>query len=122
MRKMKTQLLFTGCMAMMLACIACSEKAEVSTPSPTSPSKLPAGRESFEVRYEESRFLRRPDGFLPANDPPTVSADQATFLQEEDEVLGFVIDGHARAYDVRALSYHHIVNDRIGQTPIAVTY
>jgi hypothetical protein len=28
----------------------------------------------------------------------------------------------ARAYPVRSLSYHHIVNDVIGGVPIAATY
>jgi hypothetical protein len=51
-----------------------------------------------------------------------VSADEATFLQEDDEVFGLVAFGQARAYPVRALCYHHVINDLIKGTPVAVMY
>lgn len=73
-------------------------------------------------RFRESRFFRAHDMFIAADSPQVVSAADAYFLQDDDEVLGFVIDGHARAYSVRMLAYHHVVNDTIGDTPIAVTY
>jgi hypothetical protein len=79
-------------------------------------------KERTEGRYRESRFMRAPDMFISADSPQTVSAEEATFLDDDDEVLGFVIDGEARAYSVRMLCYHHVVNDQIGETPIAVTY
>ncbi len=28
----------------------------------------------------------------------------------------------ARAYPIRSISYHHVVNDRLGGVPIAATY
>lgn len=73
-------------------------------------------------RFRESRFLRVHDGFISADSPKTVAADEATFLRDDDEVVGFVIDGEARAYSVRMLAYHHVVNDQIGKTPLTVTY
>jgi hypothetical protein len=39
-----------------------------------------------------------------------------------DEHLLAVNLGSARAYPIRTLSYHHIVNDYLGGVPIAVTY
>jgi hypothetical protein len=39
-----------------------------------------------------------------------------------DEHLLAVNLGGARAYPIRTLSYHHIVNDYMGGVPIAVTY
>ena len=77
---------------------------------------------SHSVRYAEERFLRSHDQFISADRPALVAAHEVTFLEDDDEVLGFVLDGEARAYDVRALCYHHVVNDFIGTTPIAVTY
>lgn len=62
------------------------------------------------------------DLFLAVDDPFFTYADKVDFLDDDDEVLGFVLDGVARAYSVRALSYHHVVNDMIGETPIAVAY
>jgi hypothetical protein len=73
-------------------------------------------------RFRESRFFRAHDMFLAANAPQTVAADEATFLSDDDEVLGFVIEDEPRAYSVRMLAYHHVVNDTIKETPITVTY
>jgi hypothetical protein len=55
--------------------------------------------------------------------PPTLPADRAD-LREDDEVIGVVADGNARAYQLKALyiGRHHIVNDLIGSVPISVAY
>lgn len=78
--------------------------------------------EPFELRFRENRFFRQPDLFLASDDPQTVDADHADFLWPTDEVFGLLVAGHARAYPVRMLCYHHVVNDRIADRPIAVTY
>jgi hypothetical protein len=54
--------------------------------------------------------------------PKFVELPQATWVARETEVLGVVVGGEARAYPVRMLDYHQIVNDVIGDVPIAVTY
>jgi hypothetical protein len=46
-------------------------------------------------------------------------------LQEWDPqegIIGLEIDGEARAYPIRLLSLHEIVNDTVGRTPVAVTW
>ena len=73
-------------------------------------------------KFAESRFYRDEDKFLPADEPRMVSASEATFLSDDDEVLGFLIDGKARAYGLQAVCYHHVINDKIGDQPLAVTY
>ena len=37
-------------------------------------------------------------------------------------MIGIEVDGERRAYPIRILNYHEIVNDRIGDTAFAVTY
>ena len=86
------------------------------------PQSHPTYTKRSEGKYCESRFLRAHDKFLSADSPDVVSAAKARFLEDDDEVLGFVVDGQPRAYSVRMLCYHHVVNDQIGKTPIAVTY
>ncbi|MAV36148.1 MAG: hypothetical protein CMJ59_11895 [Planctomycetaceae bacterium] len=71
---------------------------------------------------DERRFYRSQDQFLPADFPKFVSSEEADFLSDDDEVLGFVVAGRARAYGLQATCYHHVINDRIGEQPIAVTY
>jgi hypothetical protein len=59
----------------------------------------------------------------PGVEPTFVPAAEAS-LAEDDDVIGVVVDGEARAYPVSYLSgmTTHVVNDLIGQTPITVTY
>ncbi|MFB6219962.1 MAG: DUF3179 domain-containing protein [Halolamina sp.] len=40
----------------------------------------------------------------------------------EDEVIGLELGGEARAYPVRYLHYHEIVNDTVGGVPVATTW
>jgi hypothetical protein len=37
-------------------------------------------------------------------------------------VIGVTLDGESRAYPLRVLNWHEIVDDHLGATPIAVTY
>jgi len=62
------------------------------------------------------------DGIPALNKPKFVTEGQADFLKPEDRVLGVVVDGIARAYPVAILNWHEIVNDRIGNTPVLVTF
>ena len=42
-------------------------------------------------------------------------------MRDEDTVLGVVVEGRARAYPWWVLKNHHVVNDTIGHTPLAVS-
>lgn len=44
------------------------------------------------------------------------------FLKNNDMVIGFSSDGEARAYPVKILNWHEIVNDRVGEHSIVVTF
>ena len=43
-------------------------------------------------------------------------------LAPADRVLGLACNGVAKAYPVKILNWHEIVNDRFGEEPIFVTY
>jgi len=62
------------------------------------------------------------DGIPAIDRPRFVDAAQATFLKPEDMVLGLVRQGIARAYPLRILNWHEVVNDQLGQEPITITY
>lgn len=72
--------------------------------------------------YPLSQFVIAHDAFLAGDDPKTVPAAGARFLRDDDEVFGLVVAERARAYAVGMLSYHHVVNDVMAGTPVAVTY
>jgi hypothetical protein len=55
--------------------------------------------------------------------PPMRAAKDAG-LEDEAPVVGVVVAGKARAYSLAALSHisRHVVNDRLGDVPVTVTY
>jgi hypothetical protein len=61
------------------------------------------------------------DGIPSIDAPVSVPARDADFLDGEDRVQGLVQNGQARAYPIRIMNWHEIVNDRFGGMPVAVT-
>jgi hypothetical protein len=62
------------------------------------------------------------DGIPAIDQPQFVKPSEADFLLDEDRVLSVRIDNEVRAYPLRILAWHEIVNDQIGDNAIAVTY
>jgi hypothetical protein len=54
-------------------------------------------------------------------EPRYVSIQQAN-IDAKDMVIAVTLGGESRAYPIREMGYHHIVNDRLHQLPIVVTY
>ena len=54
--------------------------------------------------------------------PKFVGASAATFLKPTDSVIGVTLNDDSRAYPLAILDLHEVVNDTVGDTPIAVTY
>lgn len=61
-----------------------------------------------------------PRDVIPSVDDPKF--DTEYFGDHDDEVVAVEAAGEARAYPVRILHYHEIVNDRLAGDPIAVTW
>lgn len=62
------------------------------------------------------------DGIPALSNPRYLKVSQAKYLRPDDRVIGVHFGQEARAYPLRILSSHEIVNDKIGATPFAVTY
>ena len=62
------------------------------------------------------------DGIPSLDYPEFISAGDAGFLKSKDRVLGIELNGVARAYPIRILNHHEIVNDAFGGHAIVVTY
>ena len=82
-----------------------------STPA-TAPNPTP------DIDFTYSR--RSP--FVPLDDPVFLSIESATYLGDDELVLGVEWGNEARAYPIQMLTYHHIVNDHIGGRPFLITY
>jgi Protein of unknown function (DUF3179) len=60
---------------------------------------------------------------IPAIDTPRFTrAYEVDWLDEREPVILVEIEGESRAYPIQVLTWHEIVNDRIGSVPIAVTF
>jgi len=55
-------------------------------------------------------------------DAPQFEAAQQAHVDKDDMVIAVNIKEEARAYPVREMAYHHVVNDVVGGEPIVSTY
>lgn len=62
------------------------------------------------------------DGIPAIVRPKFLIGNSDGFLKPDDRVLGIVVDGAARAYPVRILVWHEVVNDWTGRTRLIMTY
>ncbi|MFU8892963.1 MAG: DUF3179 domain-containing protein, partial [Luteolibacter sp.] len=62
------------------------------------------------------------DGIPSIDAPKYIAPGKADFMQDEDVVLSYTHDGTTRAYPLRVLVWHEIVNETINGKPILVTY
>lgn len=62
------------------------------------------------------------DGIPSIDDPKFERIADITDLEATEPVIGLIVNGKARAYPLRILMWHEIVNDTIGGVPVAVTY
>jgi hypothetical protein len=64
----------------------------------------------------------RPDGIPDLQAPPVIPADEAAYLQDDERVFGLSINGEHRAYPLRIINPHEMVNDTLGGEPIALSW
>lgn len=62
------------------------------------------------------------DGIPALDHPQFVTAGEARFFQPHDRVLTLKRNGIAKAYPLRILNWHEIVNDRFGDDAITIVY
>lgn len=96
---------------------------------PVSGGRLPIqgeggiGAASQDFTGELIQVLER-DAIQAVDHPPFVSADSrsASVYQDDEHVIGIEIAGRARAYPLRVLSVHEVVNDTIAGKPVIITF
>jgi hypothetical protein len=62
------------------------------------------------------------DGIPSIDDPKFVPVAEVDDLVPQEPVLSLVLAGDARAYPLRVMMWHEIVNDVVAGTPVTVTY
>lgn len=62
------------------------------------------------------------DGIPSIDDPEFIEASQADWLRDDDRILGISYNSITKAYPMRILDWHEVVNDFFGEEPILVTW
>ncbi len=95
----------------------------VLSPSAFAVDKLGFKLDNATVQLADIRAGGPPrDGIRSIDHPKFVPVERVTFLANDDMVVSFTHEGETRAYPLRILVWHEIVNDRIGDLAINVSY
>lgn len=62
------------------------------------------------------------DGIKSLDNPKMIAATDADYLVDTDLVFGIDIKGDVRAYPLRIMGWHEMLNDRVGGVPVALAY
>jgi hypothetical protein len=132
--------------ALGLVVAACRLPGTASTAAPTPPASgaatAPPGptpdlsRARFSTRSWKTDFAKASvpfdeitsggpprDGIPPLDRPTFETVAQAdAWLKPPEPVIGLELAGEARAYPLQILTWHEIVNDEVGGTPVSVTF
>ena len=104
---------------------ALGEPASVATVQPASPSTseaLPIQPSGDVAALDLSGGANRRSPFVPLDNPEFLTAEDASFLGEDNLIMGLELEGQARAYPIAMVYYHHVVNDTVDGRPMLVTY
>ena len=75
------------------------------------------------IPVEEIRSGGPPKDGIPALlNPKFVNTEEAVFLKDTDRVIGMVVNKDVKAYPIRILNWHEIVNDEINGKKIIVSF
>lgn len=80
-------------------------------------------QENARIRLDEIRWggvLQ--DGIPPLRNPNMITANEATYLEEDNIIFGIEVNGDARAYPKRILAWHEMFVDEVGGEPLAGVY
>ena len=75
-----------------------------------------------ELEGDKVYSLIQPDRIPAIDEPSLVPVAEADFMADDELVLGVVLGGVAKAYSLWHLDRHEIVNDWLGDEPIATTW
>ena len=108
-------LVLAGAARLSIAGQTCPEAARFESPRRPKVEFVAGGDRVFRVVP--------PDAIEAIDRPDMIPAIEAAGLMREDEPVVGVFDGdHARAYPTWFLDSHEVINDLLGDTPIAATW
>jgi len=116
-------------LSLVAAACTAGGAGDVASPSGPDPGGPTAGQESSSTLeppvVDPDEIISGgppPDGIPPIDDPKFLAVDDVRFLDPNEPVIAVEVDGAAKAYPIRIMTWHEIVNDTLGDTPVVVTY
>jgi len=114
----------------MVLAVACGS---ASDPGRGSPDGTPSGPTALEDRFSpalealiDPELIHSggppPDGIPPIDNPRFVKVGAVDNLEPDEAVVAVEINGEARAYPIRIMTWHEIVNDNVGGVPVTISY
>ncbi|MBA2441639.1 MAG: DUF3179 domain-containing protein, partial [Rubrobacter sp.] len=101
-----------------------SAEAEAGEPPSGAEREFETDFSEHSVPYEEISSGGPPKDGIPAIDEPRFVGveDAGEWLEPEEPVILLELAGEARAYPIQVITWHEIVNDRVGGSPVTVTF
>ncbi len=62
------------------------------------------------------------DGIPAILDAKFIAPGKADFLKDDDQVIGIRMGSQAKAYPIKILNWHEVVNDTIDSIPVVATF
>jgi len=62
------------------------------------------------------------DGIPAILKPEFIRSAEVDFLRPDDQVIGLRVRGQAKAYPIKILNWHEVVNDTMDGMPVVVTF
>ena len=128
MRDLLSSMLLVSCLVSGIATVRnCLAQAVIVEPErrlqPAGPGRQPFDVTRHRVPLSEL-IVSVPRDAIPALVRPRfVSAEEVGGkLKDADRVLGVSLNGEAKAYPVRILNWHELVNDSVGGRPVLVSW
>ena len=113
---------------LLAACTGGGGASPATSPDPGSPeggsgAKPDSPIDLTQLTREDLTSVLTPDSIPSIDDPKFVDPEEAEeWLSAQEPVAALEINGDARAYPFQIMTWHEIVNDVVGGTPVAVTY
>lgn len=89
---------------------------DLDGPKATTSTETPTGKKDRKL----TRILDK-DAIPALTEPKFVPPDRSPF-KREDKVIGVYLDGAAKAYPIRMLSWHNAVNDKVSDANVLISF
>lgn len=120
--KLSNQILAGLLLASLAACSSVTSESSSSGPVNSDPDPSSGDSTGWTIPSDRVFVGQSRDGIPSIDNPVFQDVSEVDNLEPDELVLGLKIGDQVKAYPHVVLYYHEIVNDHLGDEPVAVTY